>query len=1581
MADNFFTANQESANFFTPPQKEADSTVDQKVIGDTALAAAIEALHTKGATHQELIDNLGRADAELRGTGQVFRYSQAVQKVRADTIEKRRKRVEDIIFSDLPADKKKEALLTEQGTSEEDISYSDAVSQADVTARLQRIDEETGMFHGKDEDTFLNSKEVKFTADTLYKSKFLDVNDGVALMKFARRLQTPENAIYYVSKATKPEELQAMVGSLFALSAKEWTWDGVVDQTKTEITSVTNWAMLGTGIGAGAVLAKLVAKGTVKKAVADIIMNRLTALAVGGATSATVTDVTTQSIEKTAGYRDEISIKQAATAATIGATVGVVGGELITKAVGGVNKIATKSVTAATRYMQNVVKTGQSPLTPLQNVLSILGPKPEGVRITPMGVVDMRKSLQGSLFVDPVEKAIADEEIITGPMSPEDLAKFLDSAKVKAIKAAEERFYVANPAESSVFRDGDLLFTKLAITKSSTEHFKTISEIKDILVKLKSETAEDTEFRIFKQQADGKFEVLSKKAADKIIAAEEGGQTVTGNYMLQFNTKALASGDFAAPFNPDSFKGFTSKLGKWLSYSAQHGSNLFTPISWAVGKTSKIQKMLEVPFERFSKLGVFDQYKVEQLLDKGDTNKMYFDLDSATKELDGNVELAKVYMEVVDGIKRLHKVADLFKTQEARKDGFRFMSFSDNGKVIYKGAARPVDKVQLGTFLVDENGAEIEVTAAIQKQIADGEVKAYNIYKNARITRASGEINDIDTILIPTNKGIKTMEGRLNSVLSKVEGYAPRAARPVYIVVKKVAGRLYNGIPKPTTEKKLVAGESYETVAFADTEFDAKSYAGKMDRDTGEVHEVRLTRELTSAKAFSDDGLRIGGEGTVFGQRSTQEIHRIKGSGNPQDLISALTEYTGKVANIAGMDRAISHAEEKWVETFAQGKKFPHNRNDAAVLVGGGSRDVLSAQAESKAALAAWDAIEVQRGMMNSFLKKSYTEATLKTTAALSKIPVMRSIMRAYNREIAKHGGIERTARSLAMIKYIASSAQWGLALAASMAETTPMLLKNPNGFGRILRNVTKSTYDPNTILWKLSDDTGFLSAVERNEMLGYNVSSSRAKSSTAGLALKAAEKGVKKYGYEKPIEWLFTKPTKMQRFVALAISLELNTKKAGIKLSSYADLDSVKGLKAKIVADASILDGSMDRSGKIPVYDIPVLGSFAMYTGWSYKMTSLLASGIPGLDKLPIAQKVLDKKYAQAIVGTSVISYGMYGGSVGETYEDVKRRFNIQVDPLIDKYVKSGFLGNAFNFAAETLTDDEVDQEYPARYSLFSGTGFDMGLRFYKTMSQLLAGDINPEGYVNSNALVKMGIDSLDYIHTVSAMYSVLPDEVVAGDDKLLAAAVMAAEEYAPLRGPLRAFDAYRTGLLRDRYGHVLQKVGAIEAIDRAFGVQTAEEKDYYTATKLLSNSKASANDIDEQAKSFIKMYNRVLFKLQQSGAKTDEIKSATSAAIWVMDLDIPDHEKVAVRERIGKYMSGELSFEYAESLSNRLALLATKLPDGVDYDTIKGVIYHTKALTDREKEALLNQMKSNEENGTRAEILSNAALGIGNE
>ena len=120
MADNFFTASQESANFFTPPQKEADSTVDQKVIGDTALAAAIEALHTKGATHQELIDNLGRADAELRGTGQVFRYSQAVQKVRADTIEKRRKRVEDIIFSDLPADKKKEALLTEQGTSEED---------------------------------------------------------------------------------------------------------------------------------------------------------------------------------------------------------------------------------------------------------------------------------------------------------------------------------------------------------------------------------------------------------------------------------------------------------------------------------------------------------------------------------------------------------------------------------------------------------------------------------------------------------------------------------------------------------------------------------------------------------------------------------------------------------------------------------------------------------------------------------------------------------------------------------------------------------------------------------------------------------------------------------------------------------------------------------------------------------------------------------------------------------------------------------------------------------------------------------------------------------------------------------------------------------------------------------------------------------------------------------------------------------------------------------------------------------------------------------------------------------------------
>lgn len=1355
--------------------------------------------------------------------------------------------------------------------------------------------------------------------------------------KLIRELTNPTSMVATPFLLDDEDDALAFMYLLTTMDAQEYTVGGFFKNIAAMASDPVNLLSTAMTVGLAPLATKLAGKKLISESLKKTLIDidkRLASrkfLASEGAVYGSTMNLTQQNVEKQSGFRQKISATEAAVGGAIGGVVGFAAPSVPSALAGSADYITSKTkawynkIPPAEKMRQTSPTAGRKVTTSnITTPSSVAGEAPEESfnALTPKGAVKAGPSATSEW-----ERLVDQYPALVKHLDEADVNSAKQSLLARYVTLAQSGGRVVRADKSTVAIEGDKFVTSVAIGQSEDVGYTRLHDVSKQVAEIKDKVPLNYDIGVFVRQSNTSQEfreITDKAEFSKIINSEVGNNTPSGEYFIamKFTDYVEDSQKLAGLWYDEMLGGFDSGLTSFLSYGAQRGVKFYEPYSYLANAQSKIKQILEYPLVELKTLKPDTQVGVLKAIREAE-NKGFMSSSEALVHFSGDKEASSAYVGIAGLSDVFHRLYDAPLVKQARKDGFWQYTFKD-----LKGDASILAKEVESDFLlghkegVDLVTGNVITTDKIRSGLKKGELKLVQLYSPVSKGKAVYNIG-----VVPAET--KLTKSVITAVLSKRAGYIPGVRKSAYKVVEISDNHTYNG-NKVDGNSFLETDEGQKTltVALANSAADAELWVTKQDNPS--LYRVVHTKETSSLQTHIDFGYPVNSKGVIYGSRSEQQIQTIHGAGELADVFSSLEYASSRLSVMMTENRLSRFHESKWLNSFGKpGKEYPRNKEDLKAMLGGTH---LSAKQQVKAEKA-WRSIEAQRRFREDQMSRMFDKAMLTLSDYSGKMKLT-PLARILGKQVATGKPVTQSLTTFAFYNQIVLGLNQQLLNVASAGQNALFTLgANPTVFPRVVRDFKNAMTGKDTLLINQLRKSGLLSSINQHDLQQYVIPLvSREKEIKASVynTLKTNAKAA--LGRVK--QATFDTPEQINKAAAFISQRQLYAAEKGKKVTELTDTDL-----ATIVSRADVLTGSMSGAGRIPISGIPPFNLLLQYAGYTYKMGTVVMSGVPGLEKLPMSQKVVPAKYVRRALLTYLGAFGFAGIGSDSGYERFRSSFGIEDKSKLDYFLRNGVFGASMNYAMNALDDamfsdddKEMDLAWSQRLSNVSDSGLDLFLKPWDFVMDSILGDDDPLQALAKFPVAGLAGQTRDAYNFMTALYGAGFQEELATDEK----AAMAFQEMVKLtssggRNTSKAWLAYNTGLLYDSVGR--ENIGGVSkmaALAQIFSVQPVDLLQMYETNRVLTDiadkGGFSESEIEEVARDHFNTIEKVIRQASANGYTFNDSLARLRASKTILEMSVPPHQKVQVYNAYLRLANGEVGRSRMERVVQTVSAMITK-------------------------------------------------------
>jgi hypothetical protein len=567
-----------------------------------------------------------------------------------------------------------------------------------------------------------------------------------------------------------------------------------------------------------------------------------------------------------------------------------------------------------------------------------------------------------------------------------------------------------------------------------------------------------------------------------------------------------------------------------------------------------------------------------------------------------------------------------------------------------------------------------------------------------------------------------------------------------------------------------------------------------------------------------------------------------------------------------------------------------------------------------KKAMRAWRAIDNQQKYTENRVAKEFNSYSIGFANVLARIAPTRPLGRFLGKRAAEGQMITQELRGGSFRTQVAYSlAQWPMNLTQAAGHYGFAAIVNPKVLGRAIKDSYSLMKGGDDLLDRQLQQSGLLGTIDQHDLQAHVLKMAAREDvvknkGVAGQAADAAGQFVTKLDHTVKTA-LFSKPEQIQKTASFLVQRRVLMHEKGIK--DAADL--TKKDLIEIAAKANSMAGAMDNSGRVPLYSAPGFDLLLQYGALPWKYTTLMLSAVPGLDKLPVAQKVIDKKYARRVALLSLGAFGAAGIGSNETWNVIRQKYGIDPDSDVDQFLRAGVVGYTINTGAEMIaegvTGDDVDSDMAiaSRFSPFGSSGADAITKPYMLVSDLMEGGDPVAALLKFPATSLVGSMKNAYDINRDIWIDDLAPEELALDRKVRYSISSVVEILGIAKQIKNSYYAYRTQQLYDRLNApTIDGVSSPEAFGLLFGVRPSEELELWSINKALSKAAPlSKNQVDDKARDMYDRVSRLLNYAAKHRVDVEQTRALLKANNLIFEMENEPNEAVLIRNKFYEMMN----------------------------------------------------------------------------
>lgn len=1387
--------------------------------------------------------------------------------------------------------------------------------------------------------------------------------------KLIRELTNPTSMVETPFLLDNEDDALAFMYLLSVMDAQEHTVGGFFKNIAAMASDPVNLLSAAMSFGLAPLATKLGAKKLISKGLQKTLLDldkKLASrkfLAAEGAVYGSSINLTQQNVEKQAGFRQKLSASEAAVGAAVGGTIGFLAPSIPGAAVSSYDYLTKKSsawfdkVPPIAKLRQASPKAGRAATKAnIANPNPAMGEAPEESvsAIIPSSSVRAGPSIRSEW-----ERLVDQYPALIKYLSEKDVEGAKETLLGKYTKFAKSGSRAVREDKSRVELSGDKLTTTISIGESQDLGYTRMHDVWHNLNELKDKIPIKHEITVFSRQGNSQqdFKEITREEFSAIINSELNNTNKTGEYFigLKFTDYAEDHQAIAGLWYDEMSQGMTGIAARLGNYGAQRGEAFFAPYAYLANAQSAVKKILEYPLTELRSLEPAKQRAVLKAIRDGEgTGNDFMTRQEALVHFDGDASLADAYTGISQLSGVLHNIYDAPLVKQAQKDGYWRYTFGDSNIIAKEADKEILDGAKQGADLSTGNLVSVD---EIRKRLKNEDSKIFLLYNPASVDKAVVNIGVI-------SNDVKMTKTIVTSVLSKKGNYIPGVRKAAYKVSRISNGHTFNGNPVEANKfLKTLEGQKALTVALSNSEADALQWIAKQDNPSEYV--VAKTRETGDLDTHMDLGYPINTKGIIYGSRADTQIETINGAGELADVFSSLEYATTRASSMMTERRLSTFHENKWINTFGRpGQPYPRNKDQLKQNISG----IHLSKEEQNKAIVAWEGIEAQRRFREDAMSR-WIDSKMMWLSELAGKAKLTPLANLLGKQVATGSPLSQTATTVAFYSQVVfSPAGWLLNSVASTANTLTSLIVGPKVFARTVRDLTKALSGEDKVLLAQLRKSGLLTSVNQHDLQQHIVPIVSRESEVKHGILNTMKAKAKAFvGGVKGIT--FDTPEQMNKASAFIAHRQIYMAETGKAAKELTDSDLVT-----IVARADVLTSSMSGAGRIPITNIPPLNLLMQYAGYSYKGASYLLSGIPGASKLPFAQKVIPAKYARRALLSYIATFGTAGIGSDAVYERYRTSLGVEPDSPADIFFRNGIFGVTMNFASEALDnsvfsddDKEVDLAWSQRAAQFGDSGLDMLIKPWDFVLNTIMGDDNPLEAMSKFPVAGLAGSTLDAYRFVSDLYGGnFTEENLANDEKAaLAFQEMLRASTVGTKNIGRAWLAFNTGKLYDSLGR--ENIGGVPkttALATLFGVQPHELLQMYETGRVINSINGvksfSQKDMQEVAKEHFDRIERIIRSAHANGYTLDDIGAHLRAANAILEMSVPDNQRIEARNAYLRMVNGEVGRSRADRI--RQSISAMIMSDTYSEDMINAIkaLPKNSSFSEEEKEMWLTNIKA---------------------